>query len=300
VGRRSNDFQRLIRRIYEQVTSTDTAVVESALVPERDSRTLREIDVLLKLRVGDVDLSVAVECRDRSRASDVAWIDQLIGKYARLPVDRVIGVSRSGFTPAARAKAQAHGIELRSIQEANDTNWPEELLNIPIRALVVRFSEMFIEFETDPPWPDEMFAATVKSRHLPGGVTSGEEFIQRARRLAIRHARHQMHSEGDYRKEALASKISAAVFSVNLDVPDTTLVCEDGTECELTTLQATMVGVMSVADADVRLELYGNVGITTGTIRVYDEECTITVRAIQGPGKAKVSLERIIKFDKGA
>jgi hypothetical protein len=98
---RSNEFQRLVKVIYEQIKPEGASVTESAMLREKGSSTEREVDVLVEARLADTVVRLAVECRDRSRRDDIEWIDQLIGKYRDLPVDKIIAVSASGVTKSA-------------------------------------------------------------------------------------------------------------------------------------------------------------------------------------------------------
>jgi len=62
---------------------------------------------------------------ERGRRADVQWIDELIGKYSRLPIDRTVAVSSSGFSRPAHAKASSHNIDLVTPKQVTSTNWPE-------------------------------------------------------------------------------------------------------------------------------------------------------------------------------
>src|SRR5262245_6390790 len=109
--KRTNEFQKLITRIYARLVPEGGWVCESAMVKERGGRTEREVDVLLTHRAFGTVLRIAVECHDRKRHDDIEWIDSLIGKYKDLEVDKVIAVSASGFSRAAQEKADANRID---------------------------------------------------------------------------------------------------------------------------------------------------------------------------------------------
>ncbi len=128
--KRTNEFQKLITKIYEQLAGPNDIVSESAMVRERGSGTLREVDILLQKRIFGTDLRIAVECRDRADKEDIEWIDNLIGKYQDLDVDKKIAVSNSGFTPAAQKKASLNRIETLTLKEALETNWPSEFAQL--------------------------------------------------------------------------------------------------------------------------------------------------------------------------
>ncbi|MCO8124260.1 restriction endonuclease [Stieleria sp. TO1_6] len=134
--KRTNEFQKLIGLIFTQMSDTDGATItESAMVIDRDSNDEREIDWLLKRSVAGVDIAIALECRDHKRKGDVTWIDQLIGKYRSLPVDRIVAVASAGFTKSAIVKAAANRVDCKTLEEAEITDWPSEFLRIGVALL---------------------------------------------------------------------------------------------------------------------------------------------------------------------
>ena len=58
---------------------------------------MREVDVCVHAIVSGKEVTLALECRDHKRKADQIWIDTLRGKYANLPVDKVIAVARAGL-----------------------------------------------------------------------------------------------------------------------------------------------------------------------------------------------------------
>jgi hypothetical protein len=104
---RTNDFQRLIKRIYAQLSGPGVEITESAMLADTRDGTKREVDVLVVHTSHGHRFVAAIECRAHQRPATVEWIDLLQGKYAGLYVDKVIAVSNSGFRPAAIKRAAA-------------------------------------------------------------------------------------------------------------------------------------------------------------------------------------------------
>lgn len=123
--KRSNQFQRIVHAIVSKLAPSPATIRSCVELPERDSGTLREVDTVIEIGAGLSMVRVAVECRERGRRADVQWIDELIGKYSRLPIDRIVAVSSSGFSRAAHAKASSHNIDLVTPKQVASTNWPE-------------------------------------------------------------------------------------------------------------------------------------------------------------------------------
>lgn len=107
---RSNDFQRVIYYVRQHI-APDAVVRESVMLTDKTTGEPREVDVLVEGTMGGERIAIAIEVRDHARKPGVQWVEEVRGKYADLPVDKVVMVSRSGFTAAALRKAAAHGIE---------------------------------------------------------------------------------------------------------------------------------------------------------------------------------------------
>lgn len=121
--RRTNDFQSLVKAIYEQIVPAGGIVTESAEVWDKEAGILREVDILVTYNYAGHQFSFIVECRDRSRKETVEWIDSLVGKTKALHVAKVIAVSSSGFAASAIRKAKDNGIEPLTLKEAENQDW---------------------------------------------------------------------------------------------------------------------------------------------------------------------------------
>jgi phosphate uptake regulator len=130
VPKRSNDFQRLIKLIEQQLAPSGARVEESAMLPDLVDGEAVEIDTLISLAVGARTLRTAVECRDCSRKQTKPWIRELIGKYQHLAVDRVVAVSKLGFSAGAERVAAHAKIETRSLEQAAQLDWARELTDL--------------------------------------------------------------------------------------------------------------------------------------------------------------------------
>jgi len=128
VPKRSNEFQALLAYLYQVIAPTGATVTESALLSERDGGAQREVDILIEHEVAGHPVLIAIECRDRRRQETVEWIDGLIGKYATLPVDKVVAVTSAKFSAAAKAKAAASRIDLMNAEDARKIEWAAHLM----------------------------------------------------------------------------------------------------------------------------------------------------------------------------
>jgi hypothetical protein len=85
-------------------------VQESAFLPNRLTGQRREVDVVIRGTVGGYPLTVSVEARSAMRRADAPWVESMIGKHQELPTDKLILVSRAGFTDQARELATRSGV----------------------------------------------------------------------------------------------------------------------------------------------------------------------------------------------
>ena len=120
--KRSNKFQKLVTAIHACIAN-NVHVEESAFLVDKETGKKREVDILLQSRFGDYPISMSVEVIDRSRRAGSGWVEEMAGKHQALPTNKLVLVSRSGFTKPAIEKARGREIEALTIQEACATDW---------------------------------------------------------------------------------------------------------------------------------------------------------------------------------
>ena len=96
---------------------------ESAFLVDRETGEEREVDILLKSQFGDYSVVLSVEVNARSRRAGSGWVEEMAGKHQALVTNKLVLVSRSGFTKPALKKAKVRGIEALTIKEACVTDW---------------------------------------------------------------------------------------------------------------------------------------------------------------------------------
>lgn len=83
----------------------------------------REVDVHIATKRGGESTTIGIECVAQARPTDVTWVEARIQKHRDLGTNRVVLVSKSGFTPAAAQKATHHGAVALSLQAATMASW---------------------------------------------------------------------------------------------------------------------------------------------------------------------------------
>jgi hypothetical protein len=279
--RRSNEFQRLIRRIYRQLVPAGASVTESAMLRERDSATEREIDVLITLPLADSQITIAVECRDRGRAADVEWVDALIGKYRDLAIDRIVAVSRAGFTSGAKEKAESNRIETRTLREALEADWPKTLEFVNVARVRIDIHPEVITIDSTP---------QLKGK-LPVSVNSaGEElpihdYFKRCHGIVYDEFGKVLATDPEKRFSHINDLNRNHELTFELQVTETTVTSYDGTQHVLNRMWWRCSIELSTVDLPTRRELFGEVGVISADDHLPDIGPISTMR-IQVPGSA--------------
>ncbi len=113
--RKGRNLELLIEKI-ESVQLPEGASIESpGYLIDKITGSKREVDVLIKYKVGSVPIIIIIECRDRNSTEDTTWIEQLNTKIKDINANKIIAVSSNGFGSPAKLKAIHYGIETRTL-----------------------------------------------------------------------------------------------------------------------------------------------------------------------------------------
>lgn len=172
---RTNEFPELFSLIKRALANPEDKVQVSVEIPGTGLDQPREIDILHTTTDGITIIRIAAEVKDESRPLDVKTIDEYHGKYtgeARVPVDKFMIVSRSGFTSGAREKAKRLGIPLLTLDEAKEFDWskvgPEHTKIRELKSFHFEFPAPFDKFETTPPFPKQLASQIIQKGQIRG------------------------------------------------------------------------------------------------------------------------------------
>lgn len=86
----------------------------------------RQIDVLVRGRIGGREFIRIVEIQDRNRRVDQGFVDQVLGKARAVGAHRSTIVSTKGFTKGAisRSGSPAAALDLYEFRESQSEEWP--------------------------------------------------------------------------------------------------------------------------------------------------------------------------------
>ncbi len=296
--KRSNEFQRLVKLIHEAFSSTDgTIVTESALLLEPDG-TPREVDILVERSVSDVAIRLAIECRDRSRKSDVEWIDGLIGKFKNLKIDKVIAVCRSGFSAAASSKAEANKFELRVLEECLENEWASEFMRLGIAMFNFTPRILSVEITIDPTAQTPIsMETTVEFTPLGAATISvGQLVLACFQKNIAPRVKKYVEDEFLAKNPPLADLTKSWAITVPVDINDTWVKDPTGSRHRLVSMKYE-VGAESFTEiSSVRHFQYGTTAIASeGEIKVGQDIRKVRVVQVAGQNTLTVNFADSIK-----
>ena len=158
--KRTNLFQEVVEIIHRHMAE-DATVESSAMLTSRSTGEPREVDVVIRGTQAGYPMLISVEAIGRSRKADRTWVDQMVGKHADLPTNKLVLVSENGFTKDARAAALANEAvplapELLSGEEVEEgvlrsvpSLWPK-IVTFTVGDLSVKYAER----HPDDGWDD--------------------------------------------------------------------------------------------------------------------------------------------------
>lgn len=121
--KRTNAFQQVVTLLHKQFQENGV-VTESKELRDSSTGELREVDIVIETNVSTYPIILSIECTDSNRPATVEWVERMYGKHFNLPTNKLVLVSRSGFSKPAEKKALAHNIVPLLLNEAEQTFWP--------------------------------------------------------------------------------------------------------------------------------------------------------------------------------
>jgi hypothetical protein len=122
--RRSNAFQQVVLLLHERL-SGEASVTESKELPDTRTGNSREVDVVIEISAAGYPVVLSIECVDRTRPATVEWVEQMWAKHADLPTNKLVLISKSGFTQEAQSKARALEVTALALEEVATIDWTQ-------------------------------------------------------------------------------------------------------------------------------------------------------------------------------
>ncbi len=224
----------------------------------------------------------SVECNARARRATIEWVEQMIKKHESLPTDKLVLVSKAGFTKSALGKAKALNVDALTISEASATDWTTRLPSVQLDMLVPKLKSVHVDL-CGQSLSDEQRAAVRDARLRDrGGVDHGSlyDFVG-------------AWVSGSEMTESLRARVpSGHSGQVDTDVPlppGAQLVFEDGTTRPIGRIRATAICERQVSDVPMTAAAYGTAPVATGETSMLGRTAWVIAGQLT-PGDRRLSI----------
>src|SRR5689334_18912714 len=153
VQRKGRSLERLVESLERVLSGKNGVTIESPkFLPDRVTSDSREHDVVITTRTAHHVMTLAIECRDRSRKVNVLDVESFVTKCQDTQVNKGVIVSAKGFTRAAQTKAANSSIACLSLREVSSFDWLVAP-GVSVRSAAIRSLRWILNAEPKPPTP---------------------------------------------------------------------------------------------------------------------------------------------------
>ncbi|WP_299826872.1 restriction endonuclease [uncultured Roseobacter sp.] len=135
------DLEKLVAKIQSELAPT-AEILHNQRIPGRLSGRTRQIDVLVKDRVGQYEILIVIDCKDYKKRADVRSVEEFQGLVADVGAHKGVLVCPSGFSEAAKTRASGLQMDLYSPVDTEPHKWTVN----PLIPVVVDFRSAGISF----------------------------------------------------------------------------------------------------------------------------------------------------------
>ena len=149
----SRDLEVLVAKIQEQL-APGAEVIHNARMKSRSSGKTRQIDVLVRQRLGQYEMNIVLECKDYSRPVDIKGVEAFHGLLEDVGANKGALVCPAGFSQGAKDRASGLEIDLYSPIDTDPHKW-----QVKVQAPVLcdfRAATMSFELQCSTPAPFEL------------------------------------------------------------------------------------------------------------------------------------------------
>lgn len=118
----SKELEILVAKIQQKL-APDAEITHNAKIMGRKSKRSRQIDVLVRKKVGQYDLMIVIDCKDHARPIDIKGVEEFHGLVDDVGANKGALVCPKGFTKAAKERALGFMIDLYSPFDTDPHKW---------------------------------------------------------------------------------------------------------------------------------------------------------------------------------
>jgi hypothetical protein len=118
----STALEVLVAKIQSQL-ARDAEITHNAHLMGRNSKTMRQIDVLVRQKIGQYEMLIVLDAKDYSRPVDVKGVEEFHGLLEDVGAHKGALVCPRGFSEAAKERARGWQIDLFSPVDTDAHKW---------------------------------------------------------------------------------------------------------------------------------------------------------------------------------
>lgn len=118
----SVELEQLVQKIQKQL-APKAEVLHNVKMPGRLCGQDRQIDVLVREKVGQYEINIIIECKDHKRAIDVKGVEEFSGLLDDVGAQKGVLVCPMGFSELAKKRALGLQIDLYSPFDTDSHKW---------------------------------------------------------------------------------------------------------------------------------------------------------------------------------
>lgn len=105
--KRSTPFQAIVRLVREHFAQPGVTITESKFLRDAIAGIDREVDIVIEGEFDGEPMVVSIEVNERARRAGLPWVQEMLSKHRNMPTNRLILVSKAGFTRPALIQVDA-------------------------------------------------------------------------------------------------------------------------------------------------------------------------------------------------
>lgn len=122
----SKDLEILVAQIQKQLSPT-AEVLHNIKLPSRTTSATRQIDVLVRQKIGQYEMNIVIDSKDYKIPVDVKGVEEFHGLVTDVGANKGVLVCPAGFTKAAKERAEGLLIELYRPIDTGEHKWKVEV-----------------------------------------------------------------------------------------------------------------------------------------------------------------------------
>jgi hypothetical protein len=159
----SRELEILTAKIQQQL-APNAEVQHDVRLDGRYSKRKRQIDVLVREKIGQYDIKIIIDCKDHKYPIDVKGVESFHGLFEDVGAQKGVLVCPKGFTKAAKIRAEGLQIDLYSPVDTDAHKWTAKV-TIPATC-DFRHVTMSFKISTSGPYPFMLPNDFYKSRMI--------------------------------------------------------------------------------------------------------------------------------------